>query len=72
MVYEDFNCWLTEVNSSPDLEYTTNVTERLVKMVTEDTIKVVIDHRFAPKNLKDKVDTGKFSCIYGSPNQLDR
>ena len=44
MVDEDFNCWLIEVNSSPAMDYSTAVTERLVKMVSEDTIKVVVDY----------------------------
>ena len=41
MVDQDFNCWLLEVNSSPAMDYSTEVTKRLVKMVLEDTIKVV-------------------------------
>ena len=44
MIDEDFNCWLIEVNSSPAMDYSTAVTERLVKLVLEDTIKVVVDH----------------------------
>lgn len=44
MVDDDFNCWLIEVNSSPAMDYSTDVTERLVKMVLEDTVKVVIDY----------------------------
>ena len=47
MVDDDFNCWLIEVNSSPAMDYSTDVTERLVKMVLEDTIKVVIDYGMA-------------------------
>jgi tubulin monoglycylase TTLL3/8 len=44
MVDDDLNCWLIEVNSSPAMDYSTPVTERLVKMVLEDTIKVVVDY----------------------------
>jgi tubulin monoglycylase TTLL3/8 len=44
MVDADFNCWLIEVNSSPELSYTTAVTERLVKLLLEDIVKVVVDH----------------------------
>ena len=44
MVDDDLNSWLIEVNSSPAMDYSTDVTERLVKMVLEDTIKVVIDY----------------------------
>ena len=48
MVDEDLNCWLIEVNASPAMDYSTDVTERLVKMVAEDTMKVVVDYHFAP------------------------
>ena len=47
MVDDDFNCWLIEVNSSPAMDYSTDVTERLVKMVLEDTVKVGIDYGLA-------------------------
>jgi tubulin monoglycylase TTLL3/8 len=58
MVDDEFNMWLIEVNSSPAMDYSTKVTERLVKMVLEDTVKVVVDYANAKK--KKKVDTGKF------------
>ena len=48
MVDDDFNSWLIEVNSSPAMDYSTHVTERLVKMVLEDTIKVVVNYGMAP------------------------
>ena len=44
MVDDEFNGWLIEVNSSPAMDYSTPVTTRLVKMVLEDTIKVVVDY----------------------------
>jgi tubulin monoglycylase TTLL3/8 len=44
MIDEDFNMWLIEVNSSPAMDYSTPVTTRLVKLVLEDTIKVVVDY----------------------------
>jgi len=44
MLDQDFNAWLIEVNSSPAMDYSTHVTERLVKMVLEDTVKVVVDY----------------------------
>ena len=47
MVDSDLNCWLIEVNSSPAMDYSTEVTKRLVKMALEDTVKVVVDHHFA-------------------------
>jgi len=31
MIDEEFNCWLIEVNSSPAMDYSTHITEKLVK-----------------------------------------
>ena len=70
MVDEDLNAWLIEVNSSPAMDYSTHVTERLVKMVSEDTIKVVCDYHFAKK--KSKVDTGLYDCIYRAKRTVDK
>ena len=44
MVDDEFTTWLIEINSSPAMDYSTAVTERLVKGVLEDTIKVVVDY----------------------------
>lgn len=44
MIDDDFNMWLIEVNSSPAMDYSTPVTERLVKVGLEDVIKVVVDY----------------------------
>ena len=52
MIDEEFNVWLIEVNSSPAMDYSTEVTERLVKMVLEDSIKVVVDYNLAPEKKK--------------------
>eukprot|EP01016_Furgasonia_blochmanni_P045421 TRINITY_DN6399_c0_g1_i1.p1 TRINITY_DN6399_c0_g1~~TRINITY_DN6399_c0_g1_i1.p1 ORF type:complete len:341 (+),score=84.83 TRINITY_DN6399_c0_g1_i1:63-1085(+) len=62
MVDEDLRPWLIEINSSPDFSYSTKVTERLVKMASEDIVKVIVDYRFS-KN-KASVNTGLFKCIY--------
>lgn len=72
MVDDDFNCWLIEVNSSPAMDYSTDVTERLVKMVLEDTVKVVIDHAQAPPKKQKKVDTGGFECVYKAKRIVEK
>ena len=72
MVDDDFNCWLIEVNSSPAMDYSTAVTERLVKMVLEDTIKVVVDHNMAPPKKQKKIDTGGFECVYKAKRIVDK
>ncbi|CAK9819534.1 Tubulin glycylase 3A [Anthophora quadrimaculata] len=59
MVMEDFSVWLIEINSHPDMSYSSKVTTRLCRQVLEDTIKVVIDYR------EDKnADTGHFELAY--------
>ena len=59
MVDTDYNTWLIEINSSPDMDYTTPVTEKLCKIALEDMMKVVIDKGFyGGKRYKKKVDTG--------------
>lgn len=70
MIDDDFNMWLIEVNSSPAMDYSTHVTEKLVKMVLEDTIKVIVDHADAKK--KSKIDTGSFKCIYKAKSVVDK
>ena len=55
MVDEDFNCWLIEINSSPAMDYSTHVTERLVKMVLEDTIKVLLTTLALQKRRRSEV-----------------
>ena len=64
MVDEVLNCWLIEVNSAPDMAYSTAVTKRLVKLVSEDLIKVVVDHHYASPGEKRHVDTGLYECIH--------
>lgn len=73
MIDDEFNGWLIEVNSSPAMDYSTPVTTRLVKMVLEDTIKVVVDYASAKtEKKKAKVDTGLYECIYKASRIVDK
>jgi tubulin monoglycylase TTLL3/8 len=72
MIDDDLNCWLIEVNSSPAMDYSTAVTERLVKLVLEDTVKVVVDYANASVKKKPKVDTGLYECIYRATRIVDK
>jgi len=57
MIDENLNPWLIEVNMSPAMDYSTPVTKKLVKMVLQDTAKVL--------NIsKKQKQAGLFSCIY--------
>ncbi|XP_038067441.1 tubulin monoglycylase TTLL3-like isoform X1 [Patiria miniata] len=59
MLTEDFQPWLIEINSSPAMGATTEITEQLCHDVIEDTMKVVLDRRH-DKNC----DTGKFELAF--------
>ena len=73
MVDDDFNVWMIEINSSPAMDYSTPVTERLVKMVLEDSVKVIVDHGMCPSAKKrKKIDTGLFECIYKANQVVDK
>jgi len=71
MVCEDLNAWLIEVNSSPDLSYSTATTRGLVKSMLEDMVRVVVDiEKFGlrPDRPKKKWDTcplnsGRFELL---------
>ncbi|KAJ8979034.1 hypothetical protein NQ317_003137 [Molorchus minor] len=59
MVSDDYRPWLLEINCSPDLSYSTNVTRRLCPQCLEDLVKVVIDRRKDPN-----AETGSFQLVY--------
>ncbi|OMJ66566.1 hypothetical protein SteCoe_36543 [Stentor coeruleus] len=59
MVDNNLNTWLIEINSSPAMDYSTPITENLVKRVMEDIVKVIVD--YAANTL---ADTGSFELIY--------
>merc|ERR1719498_1799313 len=43
MVCDKLDVWLIEVNSSPDLSYSTSTTRTLVKSMLEDMVSVLVD-----------------------------
>ena len=61
MIDENLCPWLIEINSSPSMDYSTPITRRLVKMVLEDTVKVMVDVK---KKKGKKKTVGLFKCIY--------
>jgi tubulin monoglycylase TTLL3/8 len=44
MVDADLNVWLIEVNSSPSMEFSTPITEKLVKQVMPQIVRIILDH----------------------------
>ncbi|OMJ89548.1 hypothetical protein SteCoe_8248 [Stentor coeruleus] len=59
MVDNNLNTWLIEINSSPAMDYSTSITENLVKIVMEDIVKVIVDY-----GIDSNADTGNFELIY--------
>ena len=72
MIDEEYNPWLIEINSSPAMDYSTPVTECLVKEVMEDAIKVVVDYNFASTKKKHSVDTGNFTMLCKCQKAVER
>lgn len=65
MIDENLNPWLIEINMSPSMDYSTPVTKKLVKMVLNDTGKIL------NSNKKGKT-AGLFSCIYNGNEDLEK
>lgn len=70
MIDENYNVWLIEVNSSPAMDYSTTLTERLVKQGLNDLAKVIVDYPNAKK--KKNVDTGLWKRIYKAKEIVDK
>ena len=69
MLDDKLNVYLIEINASPDWTYSTKVTEKLIKIASEDIMKVVIDYsleNLKPEAERKKVDTGRFRQIFCS------
>ncbi|XP_041433698.1 tubulin monoglycylase TTLL3 [Xenopus laevis] len=58
MFSENFNPWLIEINSRPDMSSPTAVTGVIFKSILEDTIKVIIDRKKDPN-----CDIGAYELI---------
>lgn len=72
MIDEDLVPWLIEINRSPAMDYSTEVTKVLVKEVLEDTIKVIVDYEHATKRQRNSIDTGNFSLLYRAKHAVQR
>ena len=69
MIDDKLNVYLIEINAAPDWTYSTKVTEKLVKIASDDIMKVVLDlaqENNKPVEQRQKVDTGRFKQIFCS------
>jgi len=69
---EEVKPWLIEVNSSPTMEYSTGITEKLCHQVMEDTIKVIVDYSFASTKKKPSINTGDWELIFTSNSVVEK
>ena len=69
MLDEKLNVYLIEINAAPDWTYSTKVTEKLVKIASEDMMKVVLDipnENLKPPEERKTIDTGRYKQIFCS------
>lgn len=59
MLSEDLKPWLIEINCSPTMAKSTEVTKILCDVVLEDVCRVILDRR-----VNKQADTGRFELIY--------
>jgi hypothetical protein len=58
--------WLLEVNASPSMETGTSVTMDIIRRVSEDLVKVIVDEDLGNKN-PNKTTIGKFELLVRLP-----
>ena len=61
MIDNEFNVYLIEINSSPAMDYSTSITERLVKENLGNIIQIVVDNK---NNLGNCNKIGKYVKIF--------
>jgi tubulin monoglycylase TTLL3/8 len=73
MIDDEFNAWLIEVNSSPAMDYSTYVTEKLVKSCLDDCCKVILDYpKCTTAKQKRKCETGEFELIFKADQLVEK
>ncbi len=69
MIDSDLNVFLIEINSSPAMDYSTSITQKLVQEMSENLIQIVIDKRDTCYNY-DKI--GKFIKVYDGKEEISQ
>ena len=65
MIDDNLNVWLIEINSSPDMSFSTPITEKLVKeLQTTELPRLLIEGDNGRQPLDGENMTGNFERIY--------
>jgi tubulin monoglycylase TTLL3/8 len=65
MVDKKLNVWLLEVNSSPSMEFSTPITEKLVKQMMPEMADIILDHEHGNEGATSVGESiGAFELIY--------
>ena len=67
MIDNELNVFLIEINSSPAMDYSTSITQKLVQEMSENLIQIVIDKR---ENCRDFGKIGKFIKVYDGKEEI--
>ena len=67
MIDNELNIFLIEINSSPAMDYSTSITQKLVQEMSENLIQIVIDKR---ENCRDFEKIGKFIKVYDGKEEI--
>lgn len=60
MVDTKLNVWLLEVNSSPSMEFSTPITEKLVTLMMPQMLRIILEHNHG----RDGQTVEDFELIY--------
>ena len=67
MIDNELNVFLIEINSSPAMDYSTSITQKLVQEMSENLIQIVIDKR---ETCRDFERIGKFIKVYDGKEEI--
>ena len=72
MIDENLNVFLIEVNSSPAMDYSTKVTEKLVKEMSDDLMKIILDYNNNNKINNNVNVVGKFKKVFTGKTEINQ
>lgn len=68
LVDEELRVWLLEVNTSPCMEYSTSILQRLVPEALDDAVRVILDGEAVKECAPARSPCGGFELLHVGPN----